>query len=305
MLVDGTAPVVLLPAAGAVLHVDRVDVGPARIQALHRARSALAANRIPVVELMRSRSESTWHECHGRVVEVERWVEHDGRMNTWSRLRTGAALLADVHNAGSGLDLGPDGEVCTWANWISPAEVVAHSESAGPRLRRWGLGALAEDVVRLAELTADDPSLPTQIVHGDFWDNNVYLRDEQIIAVTDFEFLGRRPRVDDLALLLYFADEQPYFDGAGRRSPQDRRDELTPLVRAYAHQLTTPLSDEEITALPLSLARQPLWNYGTRFLTDTDEDHARQDAISNAAAVARALEVMTEPDRWAEAFGAT
>ena len=257
---------------------------------------------IPVPELMTSLTGSTWHSCQGRVVEVERWVEHDARMNSWPRLRTGCSVLAEIHNAWIGLDLGPEGEACGWANWISPTEVVARCESAAPRLRRWGLRGLADDVVRLAELTADDRALPTQVVHGDYWDNNVYLRGEQIVAVADFDFLGRRPRIDDLALLLYFADEQPYFDGAGLRSPRTRRDELTPLVRAYAHQLTTPLTDDEMTALPISLARQPLWNYGMRLLADTDEDHARRDALSNAPAVTRALEIMAEPDRWSDAF---
>ena len=305
VLVDGAAPVVLLPAAGAVLHIARVEVGPARIEALHRARARLAACGIPVVALMTSLAGSTWHGCQGRVVEVERWVEHDGRMNSWPRLRTGCSLLAEIHNAWFGLDLGHEGEACAWANWISPAEVVARCESAASRLRRWGLGGLADDVVRLAELTADDRALPTQVVHGDFWDNNVYLRDSQIVAVTDFDFLGRRPRIDDLALLLYFADEQPYFEGAGLRGPRTRRDELTPLVRAYAHQLTTPLTDDEMTALPVCLARQPLWNYGIWLVADTDDDHARRDAMSSAPAVARALEIMTEPDRWTEAFTAT
>ena len=302
VLVDGAAPVVLLPAAGAVLQIARAEVGPESVEALHQARARLAACGIPVVELLTSLTGSTWHPSQGRVVEVERWVEHDGRMNTWPRLRTGCSLLAEIHNAWSGLDLGPEGEACAWANSISPAEVVARCQGAARRLRRWGLSGLADDVVRLAELTADDRALHTQVVHGDFWDNNVYLRDDQIVAVTDFDFLGRRPRIDDLALLLYFADEQPYFEGVGERSPHTRRDELTPLVRAYADRLTTPLTDDELTALPIGLARQPLWSYGMRVVLESDEDHARGHAMSSAPAVARALEIMTEPDRWTEAF---
>jgi Ser/Thr protein kinase RdoA (MazF antagonist) len=34
-------------------------------------------------------------------------------------------------------------------------------------------------------------------VHGDFWDDNVYFHGEELVAVTDLDFMGNRPRVDD------------------------------------------------------------------------------------------------------------
>ena len=306
VLVDGAGPVVRLPAADAALHISRAEVGPARVEALDRARARLADCGLPVVELMTSLTGSTWHLVQGRVIQVERWVDHDGRMNSWATLRMGCALLADVHNAWSGLELGPEGEACAWANWISPTEVVDRCDIAARRLRRWALHSLADDVVRLAELTVDHRALPTQVVHGDFWDNNVYLRRGQIVAISDFEFLGRRPRIDDLALLLYFADEQPFFEGAGARDAPTRRAELAPLVRAYADQLAAPLTDDEMAALPIALARQPLWTYGVWLIAQTDDDrdnsHARSDAMITAPSVARALEIMSEPDRWTEAL---
>ena len=305
VLADGPAPVLTLPAAGAVVHVGRREVGSARIAALHRARASLTEYGVPVVELLTSLTGETWHWSQGRVIEVERWVDHDGRMNTWPRLRAGCSLLAQVHNAWMGLDLGEEGEACEWANWISPGELLVGSETAAHRLREWGLGGLAANVLRLAELTAGDHGLPTQVVHGDFWDNNVYLREEHIIAVTDFEFLGRRPRIDDLALLLYFADEQPYCDGAGFRDQRTRRTELTPLVHAYASQLVTPLTEPEITALPMALARQPLWSYGNQLAADIDDDHARRDALTTAPAVTRALGIAREPEPWTDAFRPT
>ena len=138
-------------------------------------------------------------------------------------------------------------------------------------------------------------------MHGDFWDN-VYVRGEQLVAVTDFEFLGRRPRIDDLALMLYFADEQPYFTGAGPRSAATRQGELAPLVRAYAEGLEVSLTTTEMSALPYVLARQPLWTFAKWLLTEPDDERARRDAQDTAAAVSRALEVMAEPQQWAEAF---
>jgi len=303
VVVDDPTLTVRLPACGAALHVSRPEVGPERVAALQTARSRLAACALPVVELLPSSAGATWGTVDGRVVEVERWMEHDGRMNTWSRLRSGAALLANVHDAWLGLDLGASAEACTWANWIAPEEVLAACTQAGRRLSSWDLGELAGDVVRLAELTSDHYDVPTQVVHGDFWDNNIYVRGEQLIAVTDFDFLGRRPRIDDLALLLYFADEQPYFTGARPRSAHTRRSELAPLVHAYADSLATPLTTAETLALPYSLARQPLWVFGKWLLTEPDVEWARREALDCAGAVARGLEIMAEPDRWVETFG--
>ncbi len=302
VIVDGQTTTVRLPASGVAIHVSRAEVGPPRATALQVARSRLAVCEVPVVELLPSMAGTTWEEVEGRVVEVERWVDHDGRMNTWSRLRAGAALLARVHNAWAGLDLGTTGEACGWANWVSPDDVASGCDLAARRLASWDLGELAADVVHLAELTSGSIALPTQVVHGDFWDNNVYVRGEQLVAVTDFDFLGRRSRIDDLALLVYFADEQPYFDGAGPRSAQRRRSELAPLVHDYVENLATPLTTAEMYALPYALARQPLWTFTKWQLTDPERDRARREALNTAAAVSRALEIVAEPDRWVEAF---
>ena len=50
------------------------------------------------------------------------------------------------------------------------------------------------------------PALPRQLVHGDFWDNNVFFRDNRVVLVTDFDFMGERARIDDLALTLYYTN---------------------------------------------------------------------------------------------------
>lgn len=50
--------------------------------------------------------------------------------------------------------------------------------------------------------------LPRQLVHGDFWDNNVRFRDLDIVAVLDLDFMEERPRIDDLALTLYYVTQR-------------------------------------------------------------------------------------------------
>lgn len=95
---------------------------------------------------------------------------------------------------------------------------------------------------------------------------------------------------------MFFADEQPCFTGAGVRDQRTRRAQLTPLVRAYANRLATPMTGAELTELPIALARQTLWTYGGHILADTDDDHARHEALSSAPTVARALEIATKPE---------
>ena len=303
VIVDGATATVQFPAADAALHVSRAGTTHARVRAPQTARGRLADEGVPVVGLMRSVAGRTWEQVKDRILEVECWVDHDGQMNTWERLRRGSSLLAAVHSSWSKLELGADGEACDWANWIAPAQVAANAAAAVETLNRWHLGDLARDVERLAELTcAEIVPLPHQVVHGDFWDNNVYLRGEDIIAVTDFDFLGRRPRIDDLALMLYFADEQPYFNETDYRNAAVRRSELAPLVTGYADQLRDTLTDAELTALPYALARQPMWTYAKWVLENPDQDLTRQDAVDTAAAVGRALEILEEPEAWSHAF---
>lgn len=303
VIVDGVTATVRLPAADAALHVSRAGTTPARVRARQIARGRLADEGVPVVGLMPSVAGRTWELVEHRILEVEHWVDHDGQMNTWERLRRGSLLLAAVHSIWADLDLGVDGEACDWANWIGPSQVTANATAAVEALHSWHLGGLAREVERLAELTCVEfTPLPQQVVHGDFWDNNVYLRGEEIVAVTDFDFLGRRPRIDDLALMLYFADEQPYFAGTGHRSAATRRSDLTPLVTAYNHRLENPLTDAELMALPYTLARQPMWTYAKWALEDPDRDRARDDAIDTGPAVGRALEILDEPDAWSHAF---
>jgi hypothetical protein len=100
-----------------------------------------------------------------------------------------------------------------------------------------------------------------QLVHGDFWGNNVYFRGEKLVAVTDLDFMGNRPRVDDLALTLYFTDEEMQLTHAADRPAEERIATLRPLVGAYAAALSTPLSESEWQALPW---RWPGSRYGDR-----------------------------------------
>lgn len=139
--------------------------------------------------------------------------------------------------------------------------------------------------------------MPTQLVHGDFWDNNVLFRDGRIVLVTDFDFMGERARVDDLALTLYFADSSLGQEEDGVRIARLRR-----LVDAYDSGLDLPLTTAERAALPLAIARQTLWAIGGWLAKLDDEQAARDLAAVMSADVERALQVVGGIDQWQQAF---
>jgi Ser/Thr protein kinase RdoA (MazF antagonist) len=240
------------------------------------------------------------------VVEVEEFVEQDSRMNTPPRLLRGVMLLAGIHDALADLRLGPEGDDCPYANWISPVDVAASVRAGVDRIHSWGDPAdhdLIDTALQLADLVSDvEAPLAAggagQLVHGDFWDNNVYFRGEKLVAVTDLDFMGKRPRVDDLALTLYFTDEEMQLAHAADRPAEVRIATLRPLVGAYAAALSTPLSESEWQALPWALVRQRLWGIGKWMRKLPSEAQAKEHAPATGGALRRATTVAAEANRW-------
>jgi homoserine kinase type II len=157
---------------------------------------------------------------------------------------------------------------------------------------------MASQAERLAELvTAGEagPAAgpPRQLVHGDFWDDNVFFRGETPVFVADFSFMAERARIDDLALTLYYADTE-----FGRTRTSDRIAALQPLVRAYASGLDHPLTGPERDALPWAIARQPLWGIGVWAALLDDQDTAKAHARATFPAIQRALQLVTDIDSW-------
>lgn len=141
-------------------------------------------------------------------------------------------------------------------------------------------------------------SLPRQLVHGDFWDNNVLYRDEEMVLIHDFDHMGERARVDDVGLTLYFMNSEAGTDiDDGRRPLLLRR-----LLDAYDSGLETQLTAAERAALPLALARQPLWSVGGWIASLDDERAARAHARGMNTAIEFALGIVRAMPQWQEAF---
>lgn len=286
-----------------VVRIHQDFVTPERLAAEQVARRALAAEGIPVAlpyEL--TAGETSARLIDGRMLEVEPFVDAPDRMDTPDRLVTGAGVLARVHDALRRAELPDAARIARYANHL-PTELAAPRVAAGAeRIRSWGdagLSAFAGEVtVHIEDVVAREsafvPTLPRQIVHGDFWDNNVLFRDGQVAVVLDLGFMARRARIDDLA---YPMNAWLLRDGHGLPGPEDL-DLFARMCDAYDDQAMCPLSVEERAGLPLAVARQPAWSVG-RWVLELEDDEARDHARSARDEFPVSRAVLELADQWA------
>jgi homoserine kinase type II len=280
---------------------------PPRLSAVQAARRAVAAAGIPTpqpISAVDGRSLATLR-C-GRLVEVEAYVRWNERMNTVPLLLRGFAVLAQVHDILRTAPLPAAARTVCNANHLFSVEASAASRRGSERIRGWSDPALSEfadqvvrhvDVVTAAEEPLRDQQL-CQVVHGDFWDNNVLFADGLLVAVLDFDFMAERPRVDDLALAMWFFLLEPAKGLPG----EVERAQLRAFVDAYDDAAAVSLSPEERTALPLAIARQPAWSVG-RWVVELDEDDAVRHARDAAAELPVAQAIIEDLALWQRALG--
>jgi Ser/Thr protein kinase RdoA (MazF antagonist) len=306
----GASHLNLLVATGGGRYVARVYrpyVSAARLDAMQVVRRVLALGGVPCAEVVPTRDGAPWTMSDGRLVEVELCVERDSAMDSWERLEGGLPWLGRIHSLLRGVTVAPEGRKPLFANHIEPFDVLAETLRGTRRVRGWGPSPSELRVIEAAEELAQRvaaaerdvvSSVPRQLVHGDFWDNNVFFRAGRVVLVTDFDFMGERARIDDLALTLYYTNSTFAEDPLSNT----RVGRLRRLVDAYDRGLDDPLSSVERTALPLAMARQPLWWVGGWLALLDDEAQARRGLAELAWDVEWALQVIREADRWQAAF---
>ncbi|MFX1412003.1 MAG: phosphotransferase enzyme family protein [Promethearchaeota archaeon] len=231
---------------GHVLRVYGPWVSAARLEELWRVRRMLRSSGIPIPDVRPTLDGSPWCAFDDCFIEVERYI--DGvPMSSWEQLCIGMHTLGQLHTLMADLDVQVPPPI---ANHLPEAHVLAATLDATAVVRAWGptpqeerYAAIAETLARMLPVM----DLPCQPVHGDFKDTNVLFRDTDLVAVLDFDFMGVRPRIDDLALPLHCLLQ------TGTRLTDVRG-----LVDAYDSGCATPLSDLERRALPFALARMSL-----------------------------------------------
>lgn len=288
-----------------VVRAYRAHVTSARVSAIQEVRACLAANGLPCAEPVLTRGGATVIEVGRNVVEVEAFVDSDVKMDSLDRVAAALPTLAELHGLLATVDPGEGVRDTMFSNYIDPADVIELTRHGTDRIRTWqptdDERALADAADRLAEAItqAQEPftDLPRQLVHGDYWDSNVLSREGAVVLVTDFDFMGNRLRIDDLALTLYFTSyllEDPLSDDGMRQ--------LARLVDAYDTGSADSLSPQERAALPVALARQPLWSIAVWAAGLDDLNTARVHLKGHLHTVNRSLRLLDALDAFRNAF---
>ena len=290
-----------------VLRVYRPYVTEDRLADIQFVRRELSIHGVNCSEIVLTRHGQPWIVFDGRLVEVEHYVECDADMDSWERLQTGLPVLGMIHAILRNVEVCADAKFPIFANYIEPHRTLNKTLHGTQRIREWSPSLVEQRLADAAEELAYSvsnaeldliASLPRQLVHGDFWDNNVFFRGGHVALVADFDFMGERTRIDDLALTLYFTclkfPEHPLSDNYLQR--------VCGLVDAYDSGLDNPLTSVERAALPLAIIRQPLWSVGGWVALLDDETSARRHAASIGWEVEWALRIADDIDRWMLAF---
>jgi len=237
---------------------------------------------------------------------MEEYVESDAYMESWERLAVGLPFLARMHNHLKKIEVSASGKHPVIANHLAPKEALIWTMRAVSRIEHWGptaqearFASAALDLAQRLRLIESGfvNQLPHQLVHGDFWDNNVLFRNGKIVLITDLDFMGERARIDDVALTLYYTNstfsEDPLSD--------DRLQRLRSLLDVYDSGLDEPLTAIERLALPLAIARTPL--FMTRYIALMETKEAAVKPISETLPdLEWALHLLTDLDHWQRRF---
>jgi len=277
-----------------------------RLIAIQSVRKALRAKGVPASVLLKTRTGESWSRYEGQFIEVEEFVEHNASLDSWERLEVGLPVLGRTHTILRTLTASPASRKAPVANYLGSAEVQEWTPRAIQRIESWSLGPACLRFVRVTESlarrlheaeTTIRGRLPVQLVHGNFWGANVLFQNGKVVLVTDLDFMAERPRIEDLALTLYYANStlstDPSSDGSVQR--------LRSLIEGYNAQLDLPLTPDERNALPLALARAPL--AAMQYIAQSESADEAQHLIAGMTPdMAWATSVVDDLDRWQRGF---
>jgi Ser/Thr protein kinase RdoA (MazF antagonist) len=254
-----------------VLRVYRPWVTQLRLSQLHQVKRFLAHAGFPVPLPLPAISGETILRYHDHLLELEPFIAHDGEADTWERNAIAFSLLGKLHaflvTEATNIHL-IDPVV---SNYGTPEMLLAWTRQAAEessqllqqvktQQTRQALSLYTEAIQLLITLQEQwdktQEHLPRQLTHGDYGGGNLLFLHEQPVAMLDFDFMRIRERVFELAYTLYWWLSK---QGQGHIAAVSCWHRVKELLASYNEATFMPLTAQEIRALPLEMARVPLY----------------------------------------------
>jgi len=294
-----------------IARVHRPWTTPARLEDVHHILDFLRTAGYPIPAVLATPTGCTWTTLHDRLVEIHAFVPSDATADNDERSGMALELLACLHADLSALppDAIPPPLYSTHATPAAMLAGLAETDHAFAALRAhtiYAEAAAAREAARALLVTLDAAwaqyaeRLSRTYTHGDYGGDNILFRAGKIVALLDFDFLAYRERVSDLARTLYWGSGA--FGATRPAEPTSAETaQLTALLQRYQHAASSPLTTDELRALPYEMARIPLFFIAEAgYLPATSSDLASlQQTLSLASQLGRAA-LLTEH---ATAFG--
>jgi len=269
-----------------------------RLSDVQKVRAYLNESGISTTKVISTVAGKSFTSINSMLIEVEEFIEGDEYMNTWEKVTSGVKVLAKLHDLLKDFKVSQIGRNPLVANHVEVEYVLPWTQrgvdfvlSDKPTKKE---ECFCNNAFKLAHLITETQTklytkLPRQLTHGDYWDNNVFMDGLKVCNVIDFDFLGERARIDDIAYTI-----KSLIRGAYSREVLAR---VKNVLESYDNKLGIPLTKDEKLALPLSMARIALSFVGIIASLDTREQVSKE-VKSRESAVAWALQLMEDIDYW-------
>lgn len=312
-----------------VLRLYRPWVTTARLAYQHAIRRMLSRAGFPVPQPLPALTGETFMYYNDRLLEIEPFILHDGVADTWERNVMAFAILGRLHAVFAAktariplvdpvvTNYGTPDLLLTWtqraANKItqSSQDVQAQekvgrpqgsplpSPAPAPTFLAEALALYAEAIRLLTSLQTwwqdNQPRLPRQITHGDYGGDNLLFWQGQVVAILDFDLVGIRERVYELAYTLYWWLKK---QGQGQIAAVNAWPRVRELIASYNQQVHRRLARAELRALPLEMACVPLY-----WIAETDLlPNPAREVMQHADKLADARWLIEHRDELADLF---
>src|SRR5207249_2044273 len=121
---------------------------------IQHVRRHLAQGGVPCVPPLQTRDGQSWVVVGDRLVEVEPYIVHNAKMDSWERLEAGLRLLGRLHDLLKDFSVSQAGREAPAANAIAPNDLVSGVLRGTRHLQQWGPTPIELDLGRTAEALA-------------------------------------------------------------------------------------------------------------------------------------------------------